>query len=61
MNFLKMKNKYLILLNILKNVDLKNISNKEANFFKNKKILITGVSGVIGLNLLFFLIHLQKI
>ena len=43
------------LLNILSSVDLKKISKKEINYFKNKKILITGVSGIIGINLLFFL------
>ena len=55
-----MSNKNLRLLNIIKKVDLKKISKKEANFFKNKKILITGVSGVIGINLLFFLNSLTK-
>ena len=49
-----MLNKYNKLLNILKSVDLKKINNNEINYFKNKKILITGVSGIIGINLLFF-------
>ena len=49
-----MSQKELKLLNILTLVDLKNISEDEINYFKNKKILITGVSGVIGINLLFF-------
>ena len=49
-----MLNKYYKLLDILKSVDLKKISNNEINYFKNKKILITGVSGIIGINLLFF-------
>lgn len=49
------KNKGLKLLEILNNVNLKDISSKEAKYFKNKKILITGVSGIIGINLLFFL------
>ena len=42
------------LLQILGSFDLKELSTKEINYFKNKKILITGVSGIIGLNLLFF-------
>jgi UDP-glucuronate decarboxylase len=55
MNFFKNKlSKNLKLLDILKNVDLKKISKKEEKFFKNKRILITGASGVIGINLLFF-------
>ena len=49
-----MLNKYDKLLDILKSVDLKKINNNEINYFKNKKILITGVSGIIGINLLFF-------
>ena len=49
-----MSNKHLKLLDILKSVDLKNIKSNEINYFKNKKILITGVSGIIGINLLFF-------
>ena len=42
------------LLDILKSVDLENIKNNEINYFKNKRVLITGVSGIIGINLLFF-------
>lgn len=42
------------LLEFLNQVDLTKISHKETNFFNNKKILITGVSGIIGINLLFF-------
>ncbi len=42
------------LIESLTNINIKKISKKEVNFFKNKKILITGVSGIIGLNLLFF-------
>ena len=38
----------------LNDFSLKQLTNKEINFFKNKKILITGVSGIIGINLLFF-------
>lgn len=53
-SFNYMSNRNLELLNILKSVDLKKITKKEINFFKNKKILITGVSGIIGINLLFF-------
>ena len=50
------------LLEVLNSISLKKISSKEAKFFKNKKILITGVSGIIGLNLLFFLntLHTKK-
>ena len=56
MNILNKKNKkYLNLLNILQDVNLNKISKKEALYFRNKKILITGVSGLIGINLLFFL------
>ena len=49
-----MSYKKIKLLNILKSVDLKKIKNNEIDYFKNKKILITGVSGIIGINLLFF-------
>ena len=49
-----MTKKELKLLNILSLVDLKKIKKSEINFFKDKKILITGVSGIIGINLLFF-------
>jgi len=38
----------------LSSIDIKSISTKEINFFHNKAILITGASGIIGLNLLFF-------
>ena len=61
MNFLKSKlKKEIELLNILSSVDLSKITKKEINFFKNKKILITGVSGIIGINLLFFFDTLIK-
>ena len=59
-----MTKKELKLLNILSLVDLKKIKKSEINFFKDKKILITGVSGIIGINLLFFfnaLIEQKKI
>ncbi len=49
-----MSNKYKKLLNILKSIDLREINTDEINYFKNKRILITGVSGIIGINLLFF-------
>ena len=55
----KIKNNQL--LGFLNKIDLTEISHKESNFFNNKRILITGVSGIIGINLLFFLIHLLKI
>ena len=42
------------LLKILGSIDLNKIKKKEIYHFKNKKILITGVSGIIGINLLFF-------
>ena len=51
------KNKKLAENNLIENlnaIDIKKLSGKEINFFNNKKILITGVSGVIGINLLFF-------
>ena len=48
-----MSKKTLKLLSILKSVDLNKIKKNEINYFKNKKILITGVSGIIGVNLLF--------
>ncbi len=41
-------------LNNLNTISIKRLSGKEINFFDNKKILITGVSGIIGINLLFF-------
>ena len=41
-------------LNNLNTISIKRLSKKEINFFDNKKILITGVSGIIGINLLFF-------
>lgn len=60
----KKKSKDIInnLINILKNIDLKDYTKKEINYFKNKRILITGVSGIIGLNLLFFFhkLNLEK-
>ena len=40
--------------NNLNAISIKRLSGKEINFFNNKKILITGVSGIIGINLLFF-------
>ena len=55
MNFSnKILNKNTKLLNILSSTDLSKITKKEIIYFKNKKILITGVSGIIGINLLFF-------
>jgi len=56
----KRQTKNKILLDILKDIDLNKISNKEAAFFNKKKILITGVSGLIGINLLFFFYKLTK-
>ena len=43
-----------LLINQLSDFNFSQLKNKETNFFKNKKILITGASGVIGINLLFF-------
>ncbi len=55
MNSLNIKSaKNIKLLNILNSIDISKITKKEINHFKNKKILITGVSGIIGINLLFF-------
>lgn len=49
-----------VLLSLLRDTNLKSLSSREINFFKNKKVLITGVSGIIGINLLFFLDKLNK-
>ena len=42
------------LVNNLNTIDIEKFTLKEINNFKRKKILITGVSGIIGINLLFF-------
>ena len=42
------------LINNLNAIDIEKFTLKEINNFKRKKILITGVSGIIGINLLFF-------
>ena len=47
------------LLYILNNADISKIKNNEFYFFDKKTILITGVSGIIGLNLLFFFHNLS--
>ena len=44
----------------LNGIDLKRIGKKEINYFNKKKILITGVSGLIGINLLFFFNKLNQ-
>jgi len=49
-----MSQKNLKLLDILRSIELDKINKQEINFFKNKRILITGASGIIGINLLFF-------
>ena len=55
MNLIKKNNNTKkILINHLSDFNLSQLKNNEINFFKNKKILITGASGVIGINLLFF-------
>ena len=55
MNFSnKILNNNTKLLNILSLTDLSKITKNEIIYFKDKKILITGVSGIIGINLLFF-------
>ncbi len=54
---MNLNNKKLANIKLIKNlneIDIKKISKNEINFFNNKKILITGVSGIIGINLLFF-------
>ena len=54
---MNLNNKKLATNKLIKNlneIDIKKISKNEINFFNNKKILITGVSGIIGINLLFF-------
>lgn len=48
-------NNNIALLDILRDINIDKISKKEITFFHKKKILITGVSGLIGINLLFFL------
>lgn len=48
------------LLENLNNIDISKLNNSEINFFKNKKILIIGISGLIGLNLLFLLKKIEK-
>ncbi len=48
------------LIDILKSIDLSKITKKEIDYFSNKKILITGVSGLIGINLLFFFDNVIK-
>ncbi len=55
-----MTDKKLKLLNILRSVELDYIKKNESDYFRNKKILITGVSGIIGINLLFFFDTLIK-
>tara|TARA_B100001564_G_scaffold353542_1_gene362682 strand:- start:814 stop:1839 length:1026 start_codon:yes stop_codon:yes gene_type:complete len=42
------------LIRSLNTIDIKKLSLKEIKLFNKKKILITGVSGIIGINLLFF-------
>ena len=42
------------LISSLNTIDIKKLSLKEIKLFNKKKILITGVSGIIGINLLFF-------
>lgn len=54
MIFHKKKTQILKLLDILKDINIEKISKNEIYFFDKKKILITGVSGLIGINLLFF-------
>ena len=42
------------LISQLDDIDIKEFTSQEKKFFNKKKILITGVSGQIGINLLFF-------
>ena len=54
---MNLNNKKLATNKLIKNkneIDINKISENEINFFNNKRILITGVSGIIGINLLFF-------
>ena len=61
MNLIKsQKNYHNSLIRILNDLNIKKLNNKDINFFKKKKILITGVSGLIGIKLLFFLNKLIK-
>ena len=52
--------KHIPLIDILKSIDLSKITKKEIDYFNNKKILITGVSGLVGINLLFFFDNIIK-
>ena len=55
MNLIKDNNYFKkLLINHLSDFKVTQLQKKEINFFKNKKILITGASGIIGINLLFF-------
>jgi nucleoside-diphosphate-sugar epimerase len=49
------------LINQLDDFDIKDFTFQEKKFFNKKKILITGVSGQIGINLLFFFNKLDSI
>ena len=42
------------LIDQLNSINLSKLKKKEYNIFNNSKILITGASGLIGINLLFF-------
>ena len=42
------------LINQLDDIDIEDFTSQEKKFFNKKKILITGVYGQIGINLLFF-------
>lgn len=48
----KIKN---ILIKSLNDYDISKFTKNEINFFNNKNILITGASGIIGINLIFLL------
>lgn len=55
-----MYNANILLFNFLKKENFFLLKNKNNSFFKNKKILITGSSGLIGVNLLIFFFLLSK-
>jgi UDP-glucuronate decarboxylase len=48
------------LIDQLNSINLSKLKKKEYNIFNNSKILITGASGLIGINLLFFFNKLSK-
>jgi FlaA1/EpsC-like NDP-sugar epimerase len=56
-----MYNVNILLFNFLKKENFFLLKNRNNGFFKNKNILITGSSGLIGVNLLIFFFYYQKL